>query len=244
MGILEKKAASPKRNRFPELSSVFRKRPIKLASPEEEEVVCHVGLEDWQEVERERVILKLAEKEEEEIEGRMAPVVLEEGREDEGGQKREEEATAEKGQRLEDLKWLVHWPLPGDEVGQRLLMIWPAAGGEISEAELGKQLGVREQTAREYVKSYRESGSSLAVIDGWYFNGGQQVTYRLEEHKGEVVQECVLRLLKDKPFNGRQLKQGLGEVLGDRTLDRYLDKSGFRQAEKDGLRERIGEYIA
>ncbi len=120
---------------------------------------------------------------EEELEVRLVPVMLEEG------------SSAENMLGWEDLKWLVQWPMPGDEVGQRLLMIWQTVGGEISEAELAKQLGVTEQTARQYVKSYRESGSSLAVIDGRHFNGGQQVAYRLEGQKGEVVQECVLRLL-------------------------------------------------
>ncbi len=147
-------------------------------------------------------------------------------------------------QKLGTMKWQVCWAQPGDEVGQRLMMIWQAAAGEITAEELAKQLGVMVRTARGYIKSYQESGNSLRVIDRRHFNGGQQVAYRLAEHRGDVAQECVLRLLKNKPLNGRQLEQGLGEVLDDRTLDRYLERSGFREAERAGVREKVGEYLA
>ncbi len=70
------------------------------------------------------------------------------------GRKREGD-TEEREPRQEEHKHLGPGPLAGDEVGQRLRLIWQAAGGEISQAELARQLGVTERRAGEYIKNYR-----------------------------------------------------------------------------------------
>jgi hypothetical protein len=184
----------------------------------------------------------LIEEKEEEFEVRLAPVVVEGGRE-EGCEQETEEGPAEIEHGLEEMKWQVHWPQPGDEVGRRLMMIWQAAAGEIREAELAAQLGVTERSAREYVKTYRARGSSLAVIDGRHFNRGQQVDYRLEEHKAALVRQATLNLLQGESNSERGLAAQLAYPVCPRTVGRYLQETGWRGAEEAGLGEEVAAYL-
>lgn len=159
-----------------------------------------------------------------------------------GGRKKEKD-TVEKEPGLEESQQLGAGPMVGDEVGQRLMKIWQAAGGEISEEELARQLGVRGRTAREYVQSYQERGSSLAVIDRRHFNKGQQVDYRLEEHKAALVRQATLNLLQGKGNSERSLSTQLEKPVAYRTVGRYLKETGWRAAEEAGLREEVSAYL-
>ena len=55
------------------------------------------------------------------------------------------------------------YPIAEDDIGHRLMLIWQAAAGEVTEEELALELGVQVRTARGYVKKYQESGSSMFV---------------------------------------------------------------------------------
>ena len=81
-------------------------------------------------------------------------------------------------------------------------------------------LGVTERSAREYVQEYRESGSSLAVIDRRHFNRGQQVEYRLAEHKAGLIRQVTLNLLQGESNSERGLVEQL-EQLG------FMSQEGF-----------------
>jgi len=172
-------------------ASCSRKRELHIREPgqdkergagsEEDAVLCQSVFQERLDIESESVPSPVMEEVEEVLEIRLAPVVLAAGREE--GCDQERDRLAEMEPQGEEMKWQVHWPQPKDEVGRRLMLIWQAAAREIREAEVAAQLGVTERRAREYVQEYRESGSSLAAIDRRHFNRGQQVEYRLAEHK-------------------------------------------------------------
>ena len=91
---------------------------------EEDADPCQTVFQERLDVESERAPSPVMEEEETGLEVRLAG---------EEGCDQERDSLAEMEPRWEEMKWVVHWPQAGDEVGQRLMLIWQAAAGEIRE---------------------------------------------------------------------------------------------------------------
>jgi len=126
------------------------------------------------------------------------------------------------------LRWLVHQLLR-----QELL----------SQEEAADLLGLSRRTVRRYLAAYEEEQDSACLVDRRRFNSGQQKAYRAQAYQGQIVRQCVRNLLTGAPNNGRHLKEQTGNVLGNRTLDRSLERWGILSAERLGVRRDVEDYL-
>lgn len=132
---------------------------------------------------------------------------------------------------------------PGDKFGHTLHLTWLATAGEISIRSMQGQLDITERTARNYVKNYRSSGDSVVLLDRRRFNSGQKRAYRIEPHRGRLLEYWIMQLLEGQSVSSRQLEALLEKAVSDRTIDRFLVQSGLRQAQESGIAQRIRHYF-
>jgi hypothetical protein len=116
------------------------------------------------------------------------------------------------------------------------------AGGQLSPEEGAQIAGVSVETVLARCIDYRESGSSLGLVDGRHFNPGQQTAYRMEAQQADAVSQWLMNLLTGESNSGRHLSNQLGQAVDDRTVDRFLKRNGMRQAEDAGLRQKVEAY--
>ncbi|MCP4544218.1 MAG: hypothetical protein GY832_44465 [Chloroflexi bacterium] len=131
----------------------------------------------------------------------------------------------------------------GDSEGLKVVITWLIDSQEINIEEASAVLGVTVRTVEKYRARYAERGNSVDVMDRRHFNGGQQTDYRMEEVKPEFVRRSALNLVKGKKNSERGLAKQLENVVGDRTIGRERQETGWRAAEEAGLGEEVTEYI-
>ena len=129
-----------------------------------------------------------------------------------------------------------------DKTGLVCLSTWLVTGGLLTPEESAQVAGVSVTTILARCTKYQATRSSLSLVDRRHFNPGQQTAYRMEAHRSAVVSQWALNLLSGESNSGRHLAAQL-EVVGDRTVDRFLNRSGLRQAEADGLRQDMEAYL-
>ena len=129
-----------------------------------------------------------------------------------------------------------------DKTGLACLSTWLVSSGLLAPEEAAQITGVSTQTISARCADYQATRSSLTLVDRRHFNPGQQTAYRMEAHRSAAVSQWTLNLLRGESNSGRHLAAQL-EVVGDRTVDRFLNHSGLRQAEADGLRKDVEEYL-
>ena len=103
--------------------------------------------------------------------------------------------------------------------------------------------GVTPRTIEAYVATYARTGNSADLIDRRHFNSGQQVEYRMEPHKPELIRQATLNLVTGERNSERGLAAQLGDVVDDRTVGRQLQAMGWRAAEAGGLGEEVTAYL-
>ena len=130
-----------------------------------------------------------------------------------------------------------------DETGLACLSTWLVSCGQLASEEAAQISGVSTQTISARCADYQATRSSLNLVDRRHFNPGQQTAYRMEAHRSAAVSQWTLNLLSGESNSGRHLATQLDEVVDDRTLDRFLNRSGLCQAEADGLRQDVEEYL-
>jgi 16S rRNA C967 or C1407 C5-methylase (RsmB/RsmF family) len=64
----------------------------------------------------------------------------------------------------------------------------------------------------------------------------------MEAQQADAVFQWVMNLLSGESNSGRHLSGQLDEAVDDRTIDRFLKRSGMRQAEDGGLRQKVEAY--
>ncbi len=139
--------------------------------------------------------------------------------------------------------WQAYLPSEKDQLGQRVYLTSLVAKGVIDAEVAAQYLGVQKRKVREYVKRYQANSDSHALVDRRRFSQGQKKTYRMEEHSGPAVKVWTMNLLRDEPTSGRTLEQQLQRVVSARTIDRFLQKSGLREAEELGLRQNVKLFL-
>ena len=130
-----------------------------------------------------------------------------------------------------------------DETGLTCLSTWLVSCGQLAPEEAAQISGVSTQTISARCADYQATRSSLNLVDRRHFNPGQQTAYRMEAHRSAAVSQWALNLLSGESNSGRHLATQLDEMVDDRTVDRFLNRSGLRQAEADGLRQDVEEYL-
>ena len=130
-----------------------------------------------------------------------------------------------------------------DETGLTYLSTWLVSCGQLAPEEAAQISGVSTQTISARCADYQATCSSLNLVDRRHFNPGQQTAYRMEAHQSATVSRWTLNLLSGESNSGRHLATQLDEVVDDRTVDRFLNRSGLRQAEADGLRQDVEAYL-
>ena len=129
-----------------------------------------------------------------------------------------------------------------DGVGRACLSTWLVAGGQLTPEEGAQIAGVSVETVLARCKAYQGNRSSLGLVDGRHFNPGQQTAYRMAAQQADAVSQWVMNLLTGESNSGRHLSNQLDEGVDDRTVDRFLNRSGMRQAEDAGLRQKMEAY--
>ena len=142
------------------------------------------------------------------------------------------------------------FPQPGrlslpreDKTGRACLSTWLVSCGLLTPEEAAQITGVSIQTISARCADYQATRSSLTLVDRRRFNPGQQTAYRMEAHRSAAVSRWTLNLLSGESNSGRHLAAQLDEMVDDRTLDRFLNQGGLRQAEADGLCQDVEEYL-
>jgi hypothetical protein len=130
-----------------------------------------------------------------------------------------------------------------DKTGLALLSTWLVAGGLLMPEEGAQVADISVATILARCAEYQATRSSLSLVDRRHFNPGQQAAYRMEAYQSAAVSQWTLNLLTGESNSGRHLATQLGEVVDDRTIDRFLNRSGLRQAEVAGLRQKVGAYL-
>jgi hypothetical protein len=134
-------------------------------------------------------------------------------------------------------------PIPQEDgVGRACLSTWLVASRQLTPEEGAQIAGVSVETVLARCKVYQESRSSLGLVDRRHFNPGQQTAYRMEAQQVNAVTQWVMNLLAGESNSGRHLCSQLDEAVDDRTVDRFLNRSGMRQAEDAGLRQKVEAY--
>jgi hypothetical protein len=129
-----------------------------------------------------------------------------------------------------------------DGVGRACLSTWLVTGGQLTPEEGAQIAGVSVETVLARCKAYQESHTSLGLVDRRHFNPGQQTAYRMGAQQAGAVSQWVMNLLAGESNSGRHLSGQLDEAVDDRTVDRFLNRSGMRQAEDAGLRQKVEAY--
>ena len=130
-----------------------------------------------------------------------------------------------------------------DKTGLALLSTWLVAGGLLMPEEAAQVGGVSMATVLVRCTEYQATRSSLSLVDRRHFNPGQQTVYRMGAYQAAAVSQWTLNLLTGESNSGRHLAVQLEGVVDDRTIDRFLNRSGLRQAEVTGLRQEVGAYL-
>ena len=133
-------------------------------------------------------------------------------------------------------------PIPGDKFGHTLYLTWLATAGQISMQSMAEQLGVTVRTARDYVKNYQSSGDSLVLVDRRHFNSGQQRAYRIEPYRAAILEHWIMNLLEGEPLSSRKLEAQLEKAVSDRTIARFLSRSGLRPSNLDWVNALLTTY--
>ncbi len=115
----------------------------------------------------------------------------------------------------------------GDSEGLKAVTTWLIDSQEISIEEASAVLGVTVRTVEKYQARYAERGNSADVMDRRHFNGGQQTDYRMEAHEKELMRQATLNLVKGKKNSERGLARQLKNVVGDRTIGRQMNDTGW-----------------
>jgi hypothetical protein len=131
----------------------------------------------------------------------------------------------------------------GDREGLKVIIIWLADSQLISVEEAATIRGVRPRTVEVHLATYAETGNSADLMDRRHFNGGQQADYRMGPHKPELMRYVTLNLVQGQRNSERGLEAQLGHVVGNRTIGRHLNATGWRAAEEGGLAEEIAAYL-
>ena len=113
----------------------------------------------------------------------------------------------------------------------------------ISVEEAAVVQGVTPRTVEAYVATYARMGDSVDLMDRRHFSPGQQVDYRMEAHKPELIRHATLNLMRGEENSERGLATQLGHIVDDRTVGRHLHRIGWRAAEKAGLAEEVAAYV-
>jgi len=113
----------------------------------------------------------------------------------------------------------------------------------ISVEEAAVVQGVTPRTVEAYVATYARTGGSVDLMDRRHFGPGQQVDYRMEAHKPELIRHATLNLVRREENSERGLATQLGHIVDDRTVGRHLHRIGWRAAEKAGLAEEVAAYV-
>jgi hypothetical protein len=134
-------------------------------------------------------------------------------------------------------------PIPQEDgVGRACLSTWLVTSRQLTPEEGAQIAGVSVETVLARCKVYQESHSSLGVVDHRHFNPGQQTAYRMEAQQVDAVFLWVMNLLTGESNSGRHLSNQLDKAVDDRTIDRFLNGNGMRQAEDAGLRQQVEAY--
>ena len=113
----------------------------------------------------------------------------------------------------------------------------------ISVEEAAVVQGVTPRTVEAYVATYARTGGSVDLMDRRHFSPGQQVDYRMEAHKPELIRHATLNLVRGEENSERGLATQLGHIVDDRTVGRHLHRIGWRAAEEAGLAEEVAAYV-
>jgi hypothetical protein len=140
------------------------------------------------------------------------------------------------GQRLVSLR-------EGDREGLKVITTWLVDSQIISVEEAAVVQGVRSRTIESYVATYARAGNSAELMDRRQFNRGQQIDYRMEVYKPELIRQATLNLVGGERNSERGLATQLGGVVDDRTVGRHLNEMGWRGAEEAGLAEEVAAYL-
>lgn len=138
------------------------------------------------------------------------------------------------GQRLVALR-------EGDREGLKALATWLVDAQIVTVEEAAAVQGVRARTVATYQTAYAARGNSADLVDRRHFNPGQQVDYRMEVYKGDLIRCATLNLVCGEKNSERGLADQLG--MDDRTVGRHLHQTGWRAAEKAGLTEEVAAYL-
>ncbi len=130
-----------------------------------------------------------------------------------------------------------------DTAGLACLTTWLTSCELLTPEEAAQITGVSTRTISARCADYQATRSSLPLVDRRHFNPGQQTAYRMEAHRSAAVSQWTLNLLSGESNSGRHLAAQLDEVVDDRTLDRFLNRSGLRQAESAGLHQEVEAYL-
>jgi hypothetical protein len=129
-----------------------------------------------------------------------------------------------------------------DGVGRACLSTWLVVSGQLTPEDGAQMSGVSVETVLARCIDYQESHSSLSLIDRRHFNAGQKTAYRMEAQQADAVSQWVMNLLCGESNSGRHLSNQLDGAVDDRTVDRFLNRGGMRQAEEAGLRPKVEAY--
>lgn len=130
-----------------------------------------------------------------------------------------------------------------DREGLKVIMTWSVDGQIISAEEAAAMQGVTPRTVEAYQATYARTGNSADLMDRRHFNPGQQMDYRMEPHKPELIRQATLNLVRGEENSERGLAAQLGHVVDDRTVGRHLKAMGWRAAEEAGLAEEVSAYV-
>ncbi|MCK4316406.1 MAG: hypothetical protein KAX24_11605, partial [Anaerolineae bacterium] len=131
----------------------------------------------------------------------------------------------------------------GDREGLKAVTTWLVDSQRISVEEAAAVQGVTPRTVETYRVTYAQTGDSADLMDRRHFNSGQQVDYRMEAHKPELIWCATLNLVRGEENSERGLATQLGHIVDDRTVGRHLHRIGWRAAEKAGLAEEVAAYV-
>ncbi len=131
----------------------------------------------------------------------------------------------------------------GDLEGLKAVMTWLVDGQVISVEDAAAVQGLTPRSVEAYQATYATTENSADLMDRRHFNRGQQVDYRMEFYKPELIRRITLNLVRGEENSERGLAEQLGYVVDDRTVGRHLHKMGWRAAEEAGLAEEVAAYL-
>jgi hypothetical protein len=140
------------------------------------------------------------------------------------------------GQRLVPLR-------EGDREGLKAITTWLVDGQVVTVEEAAALQSVQPRTVETYQAAYAVRGNSADLVDRRHFGAGQQMDYRMEPHKPELIRYATLNLMRGAENSERGLAAQLDDAVGDRTVGRHLHEIGWRAAEKAGLQDEIAAYL-